>query len=100
MFNETRYAKVNVKFVIVLVTAVVAIGFSLFAAREANRAVISKRSCEDGLAAYEQKDWAGASQNLRKYIRYNPNDLDILKKYAEALMSVRPIDASTVSSAR
>ena len=99
MFNTRRRAKVNIRFVIVLVTAVIAAGFSLFAAREAHRAVISKRSLEEGQAAYEQKDWAKAAEDFRKYMRYNPNDLDILKKYAEALMSIRPMDAASVSSA-
>jgi cellulose synthase operon protein C len=99
MFNRKNSAKINIKFIIILVVSIVAIGCSLFAAREAHRAVISKRNYEAGLAAFEKQDWTTASQSFQRYLRYNTNDLDILKKYAEARLFIRPLDASSVSAA-
>ncbi|MBN1974864.1 MAG: tetratricopeptide repeat protein [Sedimentisphaerales bacterium] len=99
MLNGTRPAKVNVRFVVLLTVAVVAIGFSFFAAREAHRAVTSKRNFDAGLAAYEQKDWLNAAQGFQKYLRYNPDDMDILRKYAEARISIRPLEAPSVGAA-
>lgn len=99
MFNRKRGAKINIKFIIVLVVAIVAIGCSLFAAREVHRAIVSKRNFDAGQAAFEQKDWAKASLCFQRYLRSNTNDLDILKKYAETRMSIRPLEAADVSAA-
>ncbi|MDT8301690.1 MAG: tetratricopeptide repeat protein [Sedimentisphaerales bacterium] len=99
MFNRKRRAWINIKFIIVLVVVIVAIGCSLFVVRKAHRANISKRNFDAGQAAFEQKDWAKASLYFQRYLRHNSKDLDILKKYAETRMSIRPLEASDVSAA-
>ena len=99
MFKMKKAGEVNVKLIIIIVVVLVAIGLSFFAAREANRAIISKRNYDQGLTAYDQKDWAKAVQCFQKYLRYNPSDLDILEKYAQARMSTRPLDVTSISTA-
>lgn len=99
MYKQKNIGKVNVKLIIIIIVVIVAIGFSFFAAREANRAVISKRNYEAGLDAFKKDDWLNAAKSFQKYLSYNTNDLDILKKYAKARMSIRPLEASSVGAA-
>ena len=99
MFNWNRCAKINVKVLIILIVVVVAIGASLFAARQIRRSILSKISLQAGEAAFENEDWPVAYRNFREYLGRNPDDVEILKKYAKAAMSIRPLDAKTIGGA-
>jgi len=99
MLSWNRCAKINVKVLIILIIITVAIGASLFAARQIRRKLLSKISLEEGQAAFENKDWPAAYRNFRGYLGRNPDDVEILKKYAKAAMSIRPLDAKTISGA-
>ncbi len=99
MFKSNRYAKVNVKVLVVLILVTVAIASSLFAAREVRRGILSKMDLDAGQAAFEKKDWPEASRHFQEYLGRNPDDLDVLRKYATARLSSRPLDAAAVSGA-
>jgi len=99
MHSLNRCAKVNVKVLIVLILVTVALGSSLFAAREVRRGILSKMALDAGQAAFEKEDWPTASKNFQRYLGRNPDDLDMLRKYAQARLSVRPLDAAAVSGA-
>ncbi len=99
MFNWNRCAKINVKVLIVLILVTVAIGSSLFAAREVRRGLLSKMDLEAGQAAFEKEDWATAYRHFQRYLGRNPDDLEVLKKYAKARLSTRPLDAPAVGGA-
>ena len=99
MLSWNRCAKINVKVLIILIIITVAIGASLLAARQVRRRVLSKISLEAGQAAFENKDWPAAYRNFRGYLGRNPDDVEILKKYAKAAMSIRPLDAETIGGA-
>jgi len=99
MFNWNRCAKINVKVLIILIIVTVAIGTSLFAARQVRRSLLSKISLSAGEAAFEDKDWPAAYKNYRQYLGRNPDDVEILKKYAKARLSIRPLDAGAVYGA-
>ena len=99
MLSWNRCAKINVKVLIILIIITVAIGASLLAARQVRRRVLSKISLEAGQAAFENKDWPAAYRNFRGYLGRNPDDVEILKKYAKAAMSIRPLDAKTIGGA-
>jgi len=99
MLNLNKCAKINVKVLIILIVVTVAIGASLFAARHIRRNILSEMSLRAGEAAFENKDWPAAYRNLREYLGRNPDDVEILKKYAKAALSIRPLDAKTIGGA-
>jgi len=99
MLNWNKCAKINVKLLIILIIITVAIGASLFAARQVRRKVLSKISLEAGQAAFENKDWPAAYKNFRGYLGRNPDDVEILKKYAKASLSIRPLESNHVGGA-
>ena len=55
--------------------------------------------CKRGEAALEKGDWPAAYKNLQEYLGRNPNDVEILKKYAKARLSVRPLEAAHIIGA-
>jgi len=99
MFNWNRCAKINVKVLIILILVTVALGTSLFAARHIRRNILSEMSLKAGEAAFEDKDWPAAYRNFREYLGRNPDDVEILKKYAKARLSIRPLDAGNINGA-
>ena len=99
MHNWNRYAKINVKLLIILILVVVALGTSLLAARQIRRSILSKKSLEAGQAAYENKDWSEAYKNFKEYLGRNPDDIEILKKFAHARLSIRPLEGDAITEA-
>jgi len=68
-------------------------------ARQFWRGILSQKALAAGQAAFEKQDWPAAVKNFRGYLGHEPNDLGVLRKYAEALMAIRPPDRSTVAGA-
>jgi len=99
MLNRNRYAKINVKVLIILIIVTVALGASLFAARQIRRTLLSKMSLNAGSVAFEKEDWETAYRNFQEYLGRNPDDIEILKKYAKARISVRPIEVPNIMQA-
>ena len=92
-------AKINVKVLIVLILVTAALGASLFAARHIRRRILSKMSLNAGQAAFENKDWPAAYEHFQEYLGRNPDNIEILKKYAKASLSIRPLDGKHVGGA-
>ena len=99
MLDRNRRAKVNVKVLVILVAVVGVLGGSLFAARQIRRNILSKRALAAGEAAWLEKDWARAARNLGEYLGRHPDDIAILRKYARALLSARPLEATNINRA-
>lgn len=96
MLNRKRYAKINVKVLVILIIISVAIVFALFAARQFRRSFLSRISLENGQKAYESKDWVNAQKNFLEYIARNQDDIEILKKYAEVCLLVKPLQMESI----
>ena len=99
MPRRHRITKLNVKLLVILLVVAAAIGVSMVVARRINRSILSKRALAGGHAAFEDKDWPAAAKSFREYLERKPDDIEILKKYAEALMSTRPLDARVINGA-
>ena len=99
MLNGNRYAKVNVKVLIILIVIIAAIVASLFAARQIRRSIYSKMHLEAGQKAFENKDWPAAYEHFKEYLGRNPDDIEILKKYAEARLLIRPLEGNAIAGA-
>jgi len=99
MLQRKRSAKVNVKLLIILLVVVAGVGGGLFAARQIRRGVLAERALAAGYAAYEKQDWKGAVSHWRVYLARNSDDLDVLRKFGQSLMHLRPFEVTTVTGA-
>jgi tetratricopeptide (TPR) repeat protein len=99
MLYSNRCGKVNVKLLLILVVVTVALGVSLVVARQVRRSILSKRSLTAGEAAFQNQDWPATVRNYREYLGRNPDNVDILRKYAKALLSVRPLEGPAIAGA-
>ena len=99
MYNRNRSARINVKVVVILVLIVGAMGISLVAARQVRRTILSERDLTAGNAAFEKGEWLQAYKYFQEYLGRNPDDIDILKKYAKASLSMRPIEGPNIMQA-
>jgi tetratricopeptide (TPR) repeat protein len=99
MWYRKRCGKVNVKLVIVLILVTAAVGVSLVVARQTRRNVLSEKALTAGQAAFEKQDWPAAVKSFREYLSRNPGDVEVLRKYAQACLSIRPLDAAAVGGA-
>ncbi len=98
MSRQNCWAKVNIKVLVTLVAALTAGVGVLAIARQVCRQRYAAESLALGQAAFETKDWPTAVQRFEAYLRQNPDDLEILRKYSAAALSVRPLDPSLVSN--
>jgi len=96
MRYQNRCAKINVKVLVIVVLVTVALGISLCAARQVRRSVLSKMDLEAGTAAFEKQDWQAAYKSFMEYLGRHPDDVAILKKCANARLSIRPLEAEAV----
>ena len=98
-------AKVNVKLLGILAGIVVLLGAGAVGARYLHKRSVASRALQAGLAAYEQKDWATAAEELKQYLRRRPTDqtdnrhIEIPEKYAEAVLRVRPLEPEAIGAA-
>jgi tetratricopeptide (TPR) repeat protein len=99
MSGRSVSGKVNVKVLVVLIVVVAAIGVSLVMARQIRRGMRTEQARVAGHAAFEQQDWPAAARNLGRYLERHPDDIEALRKYAEALVSIRPMDTQVVGAA-
>ncbi|MHC4629193.1 MAG: tetratricopeptide repeat protein, partial [Planctomycetota bacterium] len=99
MFHRNRYAKINVKLLVILILICLAVAISLVAARQARRGLLSEISLREGQAAFEREDWPAACKHFKEYLGRDPDNVEILKKYAEAGLAIRPLDGSAIHGA-
>ena len=99
MVYRNRCAKINVKVLVIVILVTVAVGVSLFAARQVRRSILSKMDLEAGTAAFQKQDWPAAYKHFQEYLGRNPDEVEILKKYAKARLSIRPLEAAHIGGA-
>lgn len=99
MHHRSQAARINVKLLVILILVTTAVGISLVAARQIRRSILSKMSLETGEAAFAKGDWPAAYKNLQEYLGRNPDDVEILKKYAKARMAIRPLEQANIAGA-
>jgi tetratricopeptide (TPR) repeat protein len=99
MTSRNPDAKVNVKVLAVLIMITVALGLSLAVACQVQRNALSKTALATGETAFANQDWPAAFKGYRDYLARNPDDVEILRKYAQTCLSIRPLDARALSGA-
>jgi len=97
--SENRIAKINLKLLMVLIGILLVLAFSLFYANRVSRKRMIQKSLKTGQAAFEDQDWPVAVKHLKRFLKKYPSDIDVLKQYAQAVMSIRPIGIVTINAA-
>jgi len=89
----------NWKVAIVLVIVLGVLGFSAFGLRKWQRNRRAYTGKEKGLIAYQDHNWKEAARNLGQYVAVEKNDVEILLKYADAQLNIRPLKQDNVTQA-
>ncbi len=88
--SARRAGRINLKaLVILLVVAVVLMG-GAYAGWKIRKRIIADRALEQGKAALAAENWVKACNQLKQYVYRYPEDVEVLKLYAEANLKVRP----------
>ena len=85
--------------VIVFVIALVVLAVTAFSLRKWQVTRMGSKALENGLKAYENSHWEDAAENLGQYLSVNPSDVEILLKYAEAQLNIRPLKRNNIQQA-
>jgi len=75
------------------------LGLGAFVARDIRRSILSARDLAAGQTAFDKQDWDIARRHLGEYLGRNPDDLEMLNKYARACLSCRPVNIRNVKAA-
>ncbi|MBN1346209.1 MAG: tetratricopeptide repeat protein [Phycisphaerae bacterium] len=94
-----RRARINVKAVIILGAVAIVLGVGAVAGHYVRKRVIADRALAEGQAAYEKEDWVTASKQFKLYLSKYAKDLAVLRKYAKAQISTRPLEPKNVAAA-
>lgn len=89
----------NWKAVIVLVISLVVLVVTVFGLRQWQRNRLAYTARQAGLKAYENRLWENAVTNLGRYLAVNHGDTQILLKYAEAQLNIRPLKRNNIQQA-
>jgi tetratricopeptide (TPR) repeat protein len=94
-----RKVRFNWKPVIVLVISLIVLTTTVFGLRQWQRNRLAYNSLQVGLKAYENHIWQKTAANLGRYLAVNPDDVEILLKYAEAQLKIRPLKRYNIQQA-
>ncbi len=89
----------NWKLAIVLLMGFVVLGATAVGLRRWQRSRRAENALPRGLDAYKQQRWEEAASNLGRYLGVNRGDVNVLLKYAEAQLKIRPGKPNRVQQA-
>lgn len=89
----------NWKLAIVLLMGFVVLGATAVGLRRWQRSRRAENALPRGLDAYKQQRWEEAASNLGRYLGVNRGDVNVLLKYAEAQLNIRPPKPNRVQQA-
>lgn len=90
-FNWFLLIAVVLSIIVLMVTAVLL--------RKWQRQRIAGTSLQQGLLAYDNKQWQLAAENLGRYIARNRDDTDMMLKYAHSQLRIRPFQTGNIQQA-
>ena len=91
--------KFNWKFVLVLLLAIIVLLSTAYFLRKWGISTKAENAIVLGNQAYEQGRWREAAENLGKYISRHQDDVDVLLKYADAQLKIRPLKRGNIQHA-
>lgn len=89
----------NWKLLVVIILAFLVFGVTAYGLRKWQKGQTAEAALSKGLEAYQQKDWENAAMNLGAYILTSPDDVEVLHKYAESQLNIRPVNRNHIQQA-
>ena len=89
----------NWKLAVVLVLGVSMLGVTAFGLRKWQKSQKSDIAYEKGNKAFDEHRWDEAASDIGRYISSNPEDIDMLHKYATAQLNRRPVRRANILQA-
>ncbi len=90
MTTQRASARINIKALIILVVVIGALGVGAFGFHHVRKRMQAQDAQTAGMTAFENAEWEDASTQLRRYLKQYPDDQEILDKFVEASLNVRP----------
>ncbi len=89
----------NWTFAIALILGLLVLSLTAITIRQNNRTRKAENGLVEGKKAYEQGRWEQAAHRFGQYLGMNPNDVEILQKYADAHLRIRPLKKGNIQQA-
>jgi tetratricopeptide (TPR) repeat protein len=89
----------NWSLLVILLVGMVAVAAGVFSLRQWQRRRVAEMSMREGLAAFEKSEFDLAADNLGHYLGIEQTSTDIMLKYAQSHMGIRPLQRSNVLQA-
>ena len=93
----TRYF--NWKLAVVLVVAIAVFTVAAYALHSWQKNTRAEQALPLGQQAYSQGNWEEAATQLGRYLAVHGNDVEVLLKYADAQLKVRPLGSEGIQQA-
>ncbi|MEP0843778.1 MAG: hypothetical protein HRF43_13830 [Phycisphaerae bacterium] len=87
-----RPGRVNFRFLTLFVLVIALLAGGAAGGYKLRSRVIARRALEAGKAALDRRDWVEACKHLKQYLVRHPEDPEMLARYAEANLSLRPLE--------
>lgn len=94
-----RRGAVRVKAILILVGIVAGLAIGVLVAHRARKHMIASSALTQGRAALAKQDWPVACTQLRLYLSKYPDDLSVLREYAEANLAIEPREPDRIAAA-
>lgn len=91
--------RIDIRFLLISLAVVAAIGAGLFALNFYQRRAVSDQALEAGQAAAAKGDWNEARVQLGRWLARHPDDAETLMQYADAQLHVQPVTTANVDQA-
>ena len=92
-------ARINVKAVVILLLVVVVLLGGAVVGYKVRKRIVANRELAAGREALAREDWPAACKHLKLYLSKYPDDEEILERYAEANLAVRPVEQKNLGQA-
>jgi len=89
----------NWKLAVVLLIGLVVLGVTAYGLRQWHRGRRAEHGLEAGNKAYQEHNWPEAARNFGRYLAVNHDDVDVLFKYAQAQLNIRPVRRNNIQQA-
>ncbi len=99
MMSNIRPARINVRYLVILTVGLGILCAGVLFGHRFRKKLMADTALAEGHAAQQRSDYVEASRQFSKYLSNNPDDLEILTRYAEANLRVRPMQAEKISAA-
>ena len=91
--------RINLKLIIIIVVAAAVLSITAIGLRNWQKERMALGRLTSGLAAYDARKWETAASDLGRYIVAVPDDVDILLKYAQSHLNIRPLKRRNIQHA-